>query len=114
MIVTAYNNGAHSRSGAGYGFKVHPEDRDAHFKPEWKTILLEIDSEAAPVEATMPGEAFWSENGHEITHPAVGKWLRRNGIAPWPRGNPPRFILEPIEENRFRLAKAGGAAPRKP
>ncbi len=112
MIVNAWNNGAHSRNGSGYGFRVHPADRDEYFKKDWEKILLEIDGEAEPVEVTLPGEDFWSEGGKELSCPALGRWLRKNGMAPWARGNSPVFVLDPIEENRFRVSKArkGGRA----
>ncbi|PKO12022.1 MAG: hypothetical protein CVU39_26115 [Chloroflexi bacterium HGW-Chloroflexi-10] len=106
MIVTAWNNGAHIRNGAGYGFKVSIEDRDAYFKPEWDVIMLELDGEAQLVEVPIHKESFWDESCRELIHAGVGKWLRRNGLAPWPQGNPPRFVLEPVSENRFIVSKA--------
>jgi hypothetical protein len=106
MIVTAWNNGAHSRNGNGYGFKLQPADRDAFFKKEWPTILLDFPGEAEPTEVKINQEALWSEACREISCPAVGKWLRHNGLAPWAFGNPPRFILEPVEENRFKVVKS--------
>jgi uncharacterized protein YfaT (DUF1175 family) len=35
----------------------------------------------------------------------IGRWLRSQGLAPWSRGNPPKLILEPLEDNRFSLEK---------
>jgi hypothetical protein len=32
MIVTAYNNGQHHPSGAGYGLRLSVKDRDKYFK----------------------------------------------------------------------------------
>lgn len=104
MIVKAWNNGAHSRNGKGYGFRVSPEDRDVFFKKEWASILLEMDGEPQPEEVKLD-EAFWSEEGCELMSQALGRWLRRNGLAPWVRGNPPSVVLEPVEENRFRVEK---------
>ena len=105
MIVVAWNNGAHNRNGSGYGFKVQAADRDEFFQKEWGTIVLEIDGEAEPVEIAIDPERFWGENIRELTHPAVGKWMRRYGVAPWPAGNPPVFGLEPVEANRFKVMK---------
>ena len=106
MIVTAYNNGAHSRNGTGYGFRVSIDDRDEHFKPEWDVILLELEGEPQPAEVTLNKESFWSEDCREVISPVIGKWLRERGLAPWPQGNPPRFVLDPVEENRFSVSKA--------
>lgn len=106
MVVTAWNNGAHSRNGNGYGFKVIPSDRETFFKKEWDAIVLEIPGEAAPVEVKIDPEHFWAESPREVVSAAVGKWLRHNGMAPWATGNPPRFILEPVEGNQFKVMKS--------
>lgn len=105
MIVTAWNNGAHARNGAGYGLKVSVEERDAHFQPDWDVILLELDDEPQPVEVHIDKTSFWSEACRELTHIKIGRWLRSQGLAPWPKGNPPKFILEPLGENRFKAMK---------
>lgn len=106
MLVTAWNNGAHNRNGSGYGFRVSLPDRDAFFKPEWESILLEIEGEPEPVEMPIDKDSFWGETCREQISIGIGKWLRKHGLAPWPRGNPPTFILEPLEEKRFRVQRA--------
>ena len=106
MVVIAWNNGAHSRNGVGYGFKVIPSDREVFFKKEWDKIILDIPGEAAPVEIQIDKEQFWGETPRELHSAALGKWLRHNGMAPWGAGNPPRFILEPVEDNHFKVMKS--------
>ncbi|HMN61103.1 MAG TPA: hypothetical protein PJ988_12100 [Anaerolinea sp.] len=106
MIVIAWNNGAHSRTGIGYGFRVNHDDRAQFFKPEWDEILLEIDGEAEPVKVALDKEAFWSEKGQDLVSVELGKWLRKNGLAPWPRQSPPVFVLDPVQDNRFKVSKA--------
>jgi|AutmiccommuBRH23_1029490.scaffolds.fasta_scaffold00223_52 hypothetical protein len=106
MIVTAYNNGAHSRNGSGYGFRVSVTDRDLHFKPEWDAILLELEGEEQPFEVVINKDSFWGDDCRELMSKAIGMWLRQRGLAPWPKGNPPRFVLDPVEENRFSVSKA--------
>jgi hypothetical protein len=105
MIVTAWNNGAHSRSGSGYGFKVSIDDRDAYFKREWKVIVLEIEEEMGTFEVDIDKDSFWDETCRELASLEVGHWLRKNGLAPWHLGNPPVFTLEPLDENRFQIRK---------
>jgi hypothetical protein len=105
MIATAWNNGAHSRSGIGYGFKISSADRDAYFKREWKVILIEIEGEADTLEVNIDKDSFWDKTCRELTSVEIGHWLRRNGLAPWPLGNPPVFTLEPLADNRFRIHK---------
>lgn len=114
MIVTAWNNGAHSRNGVGYGFRVAIPDRDEHFKAEWDKILLEIEGDEQVHEVEINKESFWSEDSREIRSAAIGKWLRQRGMAPWPKGNPPHFVLDPIEDNRFSVSKAQKSSGSKP
>ena len=105
MIVSAWNTGTQSRNGSGYGFKVKNADRELYFQKEWTSIILEIDDEAQPVEIVLDPDKFWSDSGHEIVSPVIGKWLRKNGLAPWTRGNPPTFAVEPLKDNRFKVVK---------
>ena len=105
MIVTAWNIGTHNRNGSGYGFKVKNADRDAFFKKEWKSIFLETEEESEPLEVVINSEKFWSENGHEVVSPIIGKWLHKNGLAPWRRGNPPTFEVEQLQDNHFKIIK---------
>ena len=48
MIWTAWNNGEHHETGAGYGFKVSAADRDRYFNPVWQTVILELPSRSGP------------------------------------------------------------------
>lgn len=107
MIVTAWNNGAHSRNGSGYGFRVHPTDRDALFSKDWTNLFLQIEGQGPEIEVAVKAEGFWAETPAPLVCPPVlGKWLHLNGLAPWGRGNAPVFILEQVEGNHFRVEKA--------
>ena len=44
ISATAWNNGAHHRSGAGYGLSVSAADRDRFFRRIWRTVRLRIDN----------------------------------------------------------------------
>jgi hypothetical protein len=104
MIVTAWNIGTHNRNGSGYGFRVKNADRDTYFQKEWKSIFLEIE-ESESVEVVINPEKFWSINGYELVSTAIGKWLRKNGLAPWPHSNPPTFEVEQLKDNHFKIVK---------
>jgi hypothetical protein len=105
MIVTAWNNGDHSPSGAGYGFKIKIKDRDAFIHRNWSVVMLEIEGEPGEVEVNVAKASFWKDSCHELISAAIGRWLLKNGFAPWPTRNPPTFVFEPIDENRFRVRK---------
>ncbi len=105
MIVVAWNNGDHHPSGAGYGLKISIQDRDTYFKPEWNSIFLEIEGETNLIEININKASFWNKICRELINSSIGKWLIKQGLAPWPKGNPPTFILEPIAGNRFKVMK---------
>lgn len=105
MIVTAWNNGAHSRKGIGYGIRISDEERDEFFQKNWDVVLLELQGQEDAVEVMIDKDTFWGAHGKELISIEIGRWMRSQGIAPWSRGNPPKLIMEPIEANRFRLEK---------
>ena len=105
MIVTAWNNGSHSTTGAGYGVKLDVGDRDRFFERDWKRIYLTLEGTSQPVEINVAKASFWSSTCRELISAEIGRWMIRNHLAPWPKGEPPKLSLECIEDNRFVLAK---------
>jgi hypothetical protein len=103
LTVTAWNNGKHHEHGAGYGFKLDASDRDRYIKGTWKTVVVEL-PDGVQVEANIDKASFWSNTCREIINKDFGRWLRGNGYAPWPIGNPPKFRLTPQHSNHFKLS----------
>ena len=101
MIVTAWNNSRHHESGAGYGLKVSVEDRDRFFHRHWDTVLLELEGRGTPVAVNINKDSFWGPMCRELISREIGRWLRENGYSPWPKGRPPKFVMEPLGGNRF-------------
>ena len=52
IIVTAWNNGKHHESGAGYGFKLNATDRDREIDRSWKSVVVELPN-SVKVEANI-------------------------------------------------------------
>lgn len=86
MIWTAWNNGRHHTSGAGYGFKIVAADRDRHFKRAWDTATVELPQASGVLAGALntAKDSFWSEPCREVIHQAIGRWFRGSGYAPWP------------------------------
>lgn len=84
MIWTAWNNGEHHQSGAGYGMKVSIEDRDRYFKRSWNTALIELPSDKGFVtaEASVAKKSFWGPQCREMICSDIGRWLRDEGYVP--------------------------------
>jgi hypothetical protein len=105
MEVTAWNNGKHHATGAGYGFKVNANDRDKHFERSWKTVLVSLPGVERQVEVNIAKSSFWSDTCRELISREFGRWLLENNYAPWPSGAPPKFQMHHTSGNQFRLER---------
>lgn len=102
MIVTAWNNGKHHSSGAGYGFKISIKDRDQQFNSHWTSVLITLPN-GVEIDANINKDSFWSPKCHELINQQFGQWFIEQGFASWPKGRPPKFVLSHQSENKFRL-----------
>jgi hypothetical protein len=105
MIVSAWNNGKHRSSGAGYGVKIREEDRERYFKKDWKTVFIGFENGSDEAEINIDKFSFWSKTCGELISKKIGKWLIMNRLAPWDKGKPPKLNLVSIQENHFQLRK---------
>lgn len=101
MLATAWNNGAHHASGAGYGLKISKADRDRYFSSSWREVLVSLPGQKMPVVVEL-SPSFW-KNCTELRHQEIGRWLRANGYAPWPKGRPPKFEVQFKGNGRFEV-----------
>ena len=102
MKVTAWNNGSHHASGAGYGLKVAHTDRDRFFQKSWKSVVIVLPN-GEEFDVNIAKDSFWSDTCRELISNKLGKWLIQNNHTPWPKGSPPRFELSVMSDNRFSL-----------
>jgi hypothetical protein len=102
ISATAWNNGQHHRSGAGYGVKISAAARERHFPREWRTVRLRIGS-AHPITMNTDKASFWNGTCRELISAVLGRWMLEERFAPWPSGQPPRFALIPREAGVFEL-----------
>jgi hypothetical protein len=105
MFVTVWNNRIPLKSGSGYGLKLEIGDRDRFFRREWETILIELEGYANKVEVDITKPSFWGAACRELINAEFGRWLVRNKLTPWPKGQPPKLSLKHIKGNRFLLMK---------
>jgi hypothetical protein len=99
------NNGSWHRTGAGYGFRIDSGDRDAYFRREWGSVLVEMPSDSGLVtaEVNVDKDSFWGPKCRELISKSIGRWLIAEGFASWPSGSPPRFDVKVLNARRFRL-----------
>ena len=106
MRVTAWNNGSHHSSGAGYGLRISVADRDQFFDRSSASILLVL-TDGNQITVNTDKASFWNDTCRELISQSIGRWLIDEGLAPWPKGQPPEFELTKTGD-RFLLSKSRG------
>ena len=103
--ATAWNNGQWHTNGAGYGLKVSVADRDRFFLRDWHSVTLRLVAESGSVDVKVncAKNSFWNGTCRELIAREIGRWFLNLGLAPWPKGRPPRFDLSPVEPGVFRV-----------
>ena len=102
IIATAWNNGRHHPSGAGYGLKIPSHDRDQYYRREWGTVEL-IGVTDLSIKVNIDKEAFWNDTCRELISAPIGRWMISNALAPWPERRPPSFTLIPRASRVFEI-----------
>jgi hypothetical protein len=102
ISATAWNNGAHHHSGAGYGLSVSAVDRDQFFRRSWGTARLQIDN-GQPFAVNIDKPSFWDGSCLHLINVEIGRWLIANSLAPWPRRQPPRVDVIPRADRLFEI-----------
>lgn len=105
MIVTAWNNGKHYPTGAGYGIKIKIKDRKAYFNKRWKYLVLILEGQDYGIRVNIDKKSFWDSVCGELCHKEVGLWLRENFKIPWKKSSPYKLIMEHIRNNRFKVMR---------
>jgi hypothetical protein len=72
MIITAWNNGAHHDTGAGYGFKVSIHDRDNYFSREWNEVTIYLEGVENPIIVNIDKKSFWNDQCRELISKEIG------------------------------------------
>ena len=84
---------------ATYGIRVGKSSAREYFSRNWKDIHVEIDGQFHTFNLTR---TFWT-TCPEFRGAIIGDWLKRNRLASWPKGKPPKVELIPVKDNYFKL-----------
>jgi hypothetical protein len=101
MEVSAWRNGQHSAN-TMYGLTIPRSARDRFFDWSWWEVIVILPNGDEATASLRP--TFWATCS-ELRGAGIGRWLRSEGLAPWPKGAPPRFELMPLGENRFDVSR---------
>jgi hypothetical protein len=66
-------------------------DRDAHLKREWGSIDLYLPGDDQPIKINIDKDSLWNDSCRELISQKIGAWLISSGMAPWPKGKPPKL-----------------------
>lgn len=104
--VTAWNGG-----GSTFGIVMTKYDRDANFIQGDITVIVHLPNGTTSKTRISENSSFWRKC-HEFRSrkdsPEIKNWLIEKGYVKnhkktWKKGYPPKFTLEKIGENKFRL-----------
>ena len=84
-------------------------DRDRFFDRGWQSVTIRLSAQTTTriAEANYAKESFWNGTCRELISKEIGRWFFDNGLAPWPRGAPPRFRISPVEARVFDVTPCG-------
>jgi hypothetical protein len=113
-IMTGHEFKAVAWRGAEYGLKIKPSERDKYLNREWGSLKLYFAGEDRPVNVNIDKDSFWKKDRPccELISKQIGVWLIKTGLAPWPKGRPPRFKLVPLAPRAFLISVGEGEAWR--
>ncbi len=91
-------------TGNSYGFRIAKVDRDHLFKGLITRIkrngfIIEFPAGEAPRLSLKTTLSFWEDRPPIFSHTKIKAWMEKRGDAPWPKGEPPKYIA--------RLSRAG-------
>jgi hypothetical protein len=106
MRVTAWNNGNWHVSGAGYGIKIRPDDRDQHFRRSWPEVRIRLEGNGTIT--VRLSTSFWN-TCKELRKKEIDTWMQAQGFSSWPTRQPPQLELTPLGNRDFRLSVTAAA-----
>ena len=79
------------------GFRISEGDRDRLLKLKTrlnqKGVIIEFPSGEAPRLPLDVTPSFW-DDCHEFRSREIGAWMKKRRDAPWPEGEPPKYIAK--------------------
>ena len=80
MKVVGWDNGSpDNRTGAGYGIRLVPKERDRYFQRKKSSVYIELEN--GDLVKVKLSDSFWRDC--ELQSPKIGKWMLKVGLAPW-------------------------------
>lgn len=102
MTFTAWTNGD-----KGFGFKISAEERNKYFSKDISSVDIQLPQNESFIIATCNTNkaSFWNKTCKELINSKIGTWLKENNYYPWPDGNPPKFEVEKLNPNTYKVLR---------
>ena len=105
IVVSAYNNGEFSKTGAGYGFRIKNSDVKKNSDLLTSEIFLTLDKKGKSVKVRINQDLVSNGDRVVFTSKEIGRWLILNKMDDWNDGKPPEFIMTHLKKNEFEISK---------
>lgn len=86
--------------GGTYGVRVGKSNAAEYFSKDWDNIDVEIDGQ---LHNFALSKTFWT-TCPEFRGDAIKRWLLKHKLADWKPRHPPKLVVTPLGEKRFRLS----------
>lgn len=86
------------------GIRVGAANRARYFSESWREVVVDVDGQLRHFDLSS---GFWNRcpEFRDGRGGYIKAWLGKHGLSEWPKGRPPRVILEPLGGSLFRLLK---------
>ena len=86
--------------GGACGIRVGRRNAQKYFSKKWPNVQVEMNGQ---LHSFKLSETFWT-TCPEFRGIVIEDWFKGQGLAPWPKGQPPKVELTPLGGNRFRVS----------
>ena len=101
FTASAWKAGTSWKAGT-FGLRILDpgKNRERFFRSEWTAVTLHLTGVRRRIVEVSVSPSFW-RSCPEMRSSEIGEWLHENGHAPWPKGQPRKFIVTTRGEREF-------------
>jgi len=103
IVVSAYNNGEFSPTGSGYGFRIKESEVRKNSKLLVSEIFITLDEKFKNIRVIINQNSVSEGERVVFTKKEIGRWMIETGINGWRGGAPPKFTMQYVEKNKFKI-----------
>ncbi len=74
-----------------YGIRLRNDDRHVMVDRDQSLVVVRLKGRRGKLKVRVT-PSYW-RTCPELRHHEIGRWLKDLGLAPWPKGHPPRLLV---------------------